>query len=377
MQSRSLDTLQGKPSSISVYRDPYYSLKNTLLLFNGSPGLGSCVRRLWFNGYYSAETVALIFAIIRYCTNLNHLTVPWTALRYGTKDDWSRLLGTSLEQRDPLSLELLAVDLSVKKISDAKNQYDEMPLDSGSVDFSRIERLKIFGNTNFMPITDSDLTAIARTAKNLKEIHITGTSTVTLDGVMALVEASHDSLQVLEHSPLSDDGFEHPKPTLSKDQDHLCKKLPQYPQLRDLSISLPSLCEDIFEDTSVHWRGELQIRAGSLCDHSKDGTKALDHFWSILDQARIFMAVRDQVGEGELDIQLFANSWIFDPRNRQVHGNIELGQALADGSWPQSCSVSSKGPYGQTGLYGKDERPYSCISEEEFAEGLKHGYISF
>ena len=377
MQSRNLDTIQGKPSSISVYRDPYYSLKNTLQLFQGSPGLGTCVRKLWFNGYYSAETVALIFAIIRYCTNLDHLTVPWTTLRYGTKDDWSELLGRGTTQRKPLSLEFLAVDLSAKKISDTRNQCDERPLDSAKVDFSRIERLKIFGNTTFMPITDDDLIAIARTANNLKDIHITGTSTVTIDGVVALVDASPNSLQVLEHSPLSDDGFEHPKPTPSKDHGHLCEKIRQYPQLRDLSISLPSLCEEIFKDTSVHWRGELQIRAASLCNHSGDETEAQDRFWRILDSARAFMATKDQTEDGELDIQLFVNYWIFDPRHRQVHGNIELGQALAHGSWPQSYSISSKGPYGQTGLYGKDERPYSCISEDEFAEGLKQGYISF
>ena len=38
---------------------------------------------------------------------------------------------------------------------------------------------------------------------------------------------------------------------------------------------------------------------------------------------------------------------------------------------------SSKDRMGQTGQYGKDERAYQCIHEEEFLEGLQKGYISF
>lgn len=318
----------------------------------------------------------MIFGIIRHCTHLNHTTIPWTTLRYGTQDDWSQLFARRGQRSWPLSLEFLAVDLSANKISDTRNQFDELPLNSAKVDFSRVQRLKVFGNTNFMPITDNDLVAIARTARNLKEIHITGTSTTSIDGVMALIAASQNHLQVLEHSPLSKDGFEHPNPTSDGFHGHLCDKLLGCPKLRDLSISLPSICEDLFKDSSVQWRGEVQIRAGSLCNHPKSATGVRDGFWRILDIARSLMAVKDQEGT-EIDIQLFINYWIFDPRHGQVHGNIELGQGLSDGSWPSSYSNSSKGPYGQTGLYGKDERPYSCISEEEFTIGLRHGYVSF
>ena len=69
-----------------------------------------------------------------------------------------------------------------------------------------------------------------------------------------------------------------------------------------------------------------------------------------------------------------------------------MGAALSDGLWPAQQTVSSKGPYGQTGLYGKTEEepegeeekyrwgfrgPYSCISEEEFWEGVAKGYVHF
>ena len=349
---------------MSVYRDPYHSLKQILRLFQESPGLGACVHRLWFNGYNSAETVGMMFEILRHCTNLDHLTVPWTTLRYGTKEDWSQLLGRGAKECKPLSLEFLAVDLSTKKISDPRNQHDERPLDFATVDFGRVERLKVFGNTNFMAITNADLIAMARSAKNLKEIHITGTSSVNIDGVISLIEASHRKLRLLEHSPLSKAGFEHPDPTPAiNDQRHLCETLLACHQLTDLSISLPSLCEDLFSNpSSIHWRGEVQIRAGGLCPHRHPNrepepqSKTQTRFWRILDLTRSLMAVNgDHDGAEELDIQLFVNYWIFEPRRGLVHGNIEMGQVLSEGAWPRAWWVSGKGPYGQTGLYGKDE----------------------
>ena len=379
LQSRSLDSLTAEPSSIAVYRDPYLSLRKTAELFASHHTLAVSVRRLWFNGYYTQETNALIFDILRHCSHVSHLTLPWTTLRYGSKEDWSRLLGRGTLDRQPLSLEFLAVDLGEKKIYDLRNQVDHHPLDAVSVDFGKLERLKVFGNANFKPITDNDLFAIARTAKNLREVHITGTCTTTILGVMALVEASRRTLQVLEYSPLAGDGFEHPKASDTQKCGHLCTELLQCPRLQSLSVSLPSVCEHLFQNASVDWRGEVQIRAESLCDYARGEINIRHRFWRILDLARSLMAARKSQHEEEadLDIQLFVNYWIFEPKRSLVHGNIEIGQALSEHTWPDSSSISSKGPYGQTGLYGKDERPYSCISEEAFAEGLRLGYVSF
>jgi hypothetical protein len=377
LQSRTLDSLTLNPSSIAVYRDPYLSLRKTSDLFNRYPTSALCVRRLWFNGYHGLETNALIFSILRYCTNVEHLTLPWTTLRYGSSDEWARLLGRRSDARRPLSLEILAVDLGATKIGDARNHMNKQPLESAMVDFGRVERLKIFGNTNFMPITDDDLLAIARTAKTLREIHVTGTSSVSLDGVMALVNASKHKLQVLEHSPLAKDGFEHPRTLSMQKHGHICERLLECPQLRNLSISLPCLCEQLFADSSINWIGEVQIRAESLCNHPTDRREVRERFWHILDLTRSLMATKNQHHGVELDIQLFINYWIFEPRRSLVHGNIALGQALSDNTWPYTSAVSNMGPYGQTGLYGKDEGPYSCISEEEFREGLSRGYISF
>ena len=68
--------------------------------------------------------------------------------------------------------------------------------------------------------------------------------------------------------------------------------------------------------------------------------------------------------------------WIFEPRKYQVHGNTSLGEILSDGSWPSSKTISSKGPYGHTGVYGKDEGPFSCISEGDYVEGLQRNLLS-
>lgn len=76
------------------------------------------------------------------------------------------------------------------------------------------------------------------------------------------------------------------------------------------------------------------------------------------------------------DTSSLADHWIFEPRYHCVHGNVDLGELLSEQTWPVEKSISSKGPYGQTGLYGKDQGPYSCITESDFIEGLQRSYCS-
>lgn len=222
LESRTLADPSTHPSGIAVYRDPYCSLKKTDSLFRHYPRLASSVRRIWFDGYHGADTKDLIFSIIRNCDCLQYVTLPWTVLRYGSARDWSYVCGPNRRGKSSIeSLELLAVDLKETQTNNAANQVDRKPLlgpllqSSASasasdgvvvvVDFSNLRRLKIYGNSNFMPITDLDLIQIARTAKNLREIHVTRTTTVTLNrGVKALIEASQSSLELVEYSPLSE-----------------------------------------------------------------------------------------------------------------------------------------------------------------------------
>lgn len=381
MQSRTLDTTSTCPSSVAVYRDPYHSLRETVQLFENNPTLASCVRRIWFNGYYGAETNAMIFSILRRCNNLDYLTVPWTALRYGDAEDWARLLGRNVNGRSITSLELLAVNLTQSQISNAVNQVDRKPLDSPRVNLSGLKRLKIFGNSNFMPLTDDDLIAMSQTAANLREIHITGIATVGTGGIAALVDSSDETLELLEHSPLTADGFAHPDPNLLHGQkDHLCRKILKCPRLGTLSLSLPSLCEDFFADSSVNWEGEMQIRISAVCGRHplslKTSDKARNQLWRMLDQARTLMSSREKNGV-ELNIEMFIGNWIFEPRSFLVHGNLKIGETVSDGHWPSEKRQTGKGPYGQTGLYGKADGPYECITEDVFKAGLERWYISF
>ena len=381
MQSRTLHKIQPNFSSIAVYRDPYHSLRKTLQLFESNPALACCVRRISFVGYYGAETNAMIFGILRRCSRLEYVTLPWTALRYGRTEDWSRLLGQNEDRHSISSLELLAVDLKRCQIENASNQIDKKPLSSPRVDFSRLKRLKIFGQSNFMPLTDDDLIAMSYTAVNLRDLHITGTASVTIDGIGALADSSDATLEVIEHSPLTAGGFERPDPnSLQGQKQHLCPKVLQCPRLRNLSLSLPSICEDLFADASVKWSGEVQMRTGTVCGRHplslKTSETARTKFWRILEQARSLMSRREEDGV-ELDIEIFVNNWIFEPRHCRVHGHLDPGRVFSDGQWPPEKSPSSKGPYGQTGLYGKDEGPYEVVSEDVFKQGLSRHYVSF
>ena len=350
-------------------------------LFEANITLASCVRRIWFDGYYGAETNAMIFSILNRCSNLDYLTLPWTALRYGNENDWSRLLGRNDQNRSISSLELLAVDLKCSQILNTSNRVDNKPLNSPHVNFSGLKRLKIFGHSNFMPLVDEDLIAISRTACNLREIHITGTASVTFSGIEALAHSSAGSLRVVEHSPLTADGFAHPDLTLlQKQKDHLCYKIVQCPRLQSLSLTVPSICEDLFANTLVNWHGEVQIRTMTICGHPPLFLKHLPYaqtgFWRILDSARSLISMREKEGV-ELNIEIFVDNWIFEPRCFLVHGDFESRVIASEGLWlPERCH-SSKGPYGQTGLYGKDDSPYESISETNFIGGLEKGYVQF
>jgi hypothetical protein len=144
------------------------------------------IRRMWFGGFYTAKTDEMIFEALRSCTNLTSVTLPWTTLRHLDAKAWRGLL---VGHPTPLrSLELLAVDPTNKQLSDPANHVNLRPLESPHANFSQLRRLKVFGDTTFMPITDRDLFAISRTATQLEEFHLTCISTITIDGTSSSLE---------------------------------------------------------------------------------------------------------------------------------------------------------------------------------------------
>ncbi|KAF2460116.1 hypothetical protein BDY21DRAFT_281410 [Lineolata rhizophorae] len=388
----SLYELVDKPSGTAVYRDPYRSLRHTVKLLERYPELAAKVRRIWFDGFYVAETDVQICSALHACSSLQSVTMPWTTLRHLSGREWKALLGLGPTHTTPLrSLELLAVDLPARQAQDAANQYDERPLETGGVNFSQLRRLKIFGNTDFMPVCDRDLHAISRTATQLEHLHVTGLSTVTVDGVMALVKSSRATIRTLEHSPRADAGFRYPHPghaqttagaTAGATEEHLCEVLTSCPRLTDLSVSLPSMCAALFANRGVRWRGDCQVRAAHLCpvaDHRPNNASAdaLAALADTLAEARGLVAAKAaSVLPDTLNLELFYSDVIFEPHAARVHGDFALAEVSAGGRWPGRKGQSRKGPYGTTGLYGKDEgEMFEMVNEEVYLEGVRRGFV--
>jgi hypothetical protein len=177
-ESKGLAHLHGKPSGVAVYREPYNALKTTAKLVSQNEQAGACIRRLWFDGFHTLETSRSILGVLDNCTFLQSATLPWTTLRYFSAAEWKALLTES----QLTCLELTAIDLKASQVSDERNSIDRQPLQDESVNFANIERLRIAGSTNFKPITDDDLRLIAKTARNLKALHVTGISDISVDG---------------------------------------------------------------------------------------------------------------------------------------------------------------------------------------------------
>jgi len=196
---------------------------------------------------------------------------------------------------------------------------------------------------------------------------------------MAVVQASRKTLRVLEHSPRSDDGFWHPHPGHLSNDEHICSILTSCPKLEDLSISVPSMCPVLFSNMAVRWTGECQVRALALCGDSKcrQSNKSHEELRNTLQQARRLMAAR---GSGylpaNLKLELFFADMIFDPHINSVHGDFQEAELASGDSWPASKQLSRKGPYGSTGLYGKEEEGlFECIDEPDLFAGLARNFV--
>lgn len=366
------------PKGQAVYRDPYANLKQTARLLAALPDVAQHLRRLWFNGFYVAETDRLILDIVAKCSQLELLSVPWTVLRRGTADDWIALLNSRSGTGKPLySLEIQGICLPRDQADDLEADKAPNPLLDPRVDFSTLRRLKCFGNTMHRPIDDADLDAIARTATNLTCLDFTNISTISVAGMLALVKASHSTLQVLEHSPRSSDGFYHPYPGKLESGEHICALLTSLPKMRDLSISIPHICPDLFANHAVNWEGELQVRATDICACGPETSPRvrIETLQKVLSQARELIPARRRLGH-QLTIELFFAGCIFEPEKRLVHGDFSLFAVSSNGLWPRYSQDSTKGPYGSSGTYGKGDNTWDAVLEEEYLYGVSRGWIS-
>ncbi|KAF2628944.1 hypothetical protein BU25DRAFT_338031 [Macroventuria anomochaeta] len=359
-----------RPTGTAVYRDPLASLKQTIKTFNDFPELASKVKRMWFQGFYTPETNRLIADLLRNCRQLASMSIPWTTIRYLDSKTWRTIVpgrGGSLE-----SLEFQCVEPTFQQAAERGNHIIFEPLQS--LDLSQLRRLKLLGDTTFMPITDHDLSAVARTATHLEEFHVTCTSNVTIEGVMAIVKASRDTLRVLEHSPLSQHGFRYPHVGSSSRCEHLCDTLRSCARLRTLSISLPSACADLFTREDARFNGDLQVRALHICGYEGNlpTPAATDALQALLQAARgLVRRGAESCVPRDIYVEVFFVKCIFEPGFGLVHGDFALAQISSNGLWPANMGPSGKGPYGNVGLDDKDEeRPFQCIDEDEFLTGV-------
>nr|POF19912.1 hypothetical protein CFP56_52161 [Quercus suber] len=375
------------PSGQHVYRDPFGTLKRTAKFFASSPCITGHVRRLWFDGFHTAETDRLILSVIASCNELTILSVPWTILRRGTADNWVNVLNNNTGVGKPLhSLELQAVSLPHDQALELAQDTSPSPLADLKVNFSALKRLKIFGNTQNKPITDHDLVAIARTATALECLDITNTSTVSVAGMLALVKASRRTLQVLEHSPRSGDGFFHPFPGRLEPDYHMCTLVASLPRMRDLSLSVPTLCADFFAPAhELQWTGECQVRFAGLCGCFASSSRSslvtsANCLRAVFAAARTLIATRRRMRH-PLAIEIFFAGRIFEPEKRLVHGDFTIPEShvVLSGLARQGDRdrvPSTKGPYGNSGVYEKEEGGgWEVLDEEVYLVALEQGWI--
>ena len=77
----------------------------------------------------------------------------------------------------------------------------------------------------------------------------------------------------------------------------------------------------------------------------------------------------------DLDIEIFFADCIFDPAQKVVHGDFTLSSLISHGLWPRLPAPSGKGPYGSTGLYGKEEGDWERVDEVEWFKGVEGGFV--
>jgi hypothetical protein len=192
--------------------------------------------------------------------------------------------------------------------------------------------MKVFGDTNHIPVIDEDVLAIARTAATKpEEFYLVCNSSTSINSVLAVLDTANKTLRVLEHSPRSRAGFWHPH--LRQDL-HSCTILRDYTKLGTLSISLPSMCANLFSNETVKFTGNLQVRSLHLREHQSShwAPETMHALQKLLHQARTLIQRSSRCKVlYKLYVELFFADSIFEPGSRSVHGDLLLAHAGSNG----------------------------------------------
>lgn len=346
-------------------------LRKTEELLENHPTLSSYIRRIWFDRYYEAKDTAMIFRVLRQCKKLQDLLIPWTALRHGTVADWSSLFGSNAAGPCIISLEIRAKNLPKRcPAVNKENAFSNNALESTTVDFCNLACLRLFGSSRFMSITDEDLITIARTARNLRELHVNA-AYLGSEGIGALINSSQSSLEVLELDGSSQLESKHLEYRNSYSHFQFPRLVAQCPLLRRLRLQSVRTCRDIFACDDIAWSGRVTIYLGvnsSFQVPQLDTDTAI--LYEALDQARHVMNSRVQPDEKSLQIEFFTNGFIFEPRGAQVHGDFPMTHAFRD-PW----LVEKKQSHRNEQMLGYVREFPFCKTEDEFKDGLNKGYV--
>ena len=270
------------------------------------------------------------------------------------------------------SIDFLAVDLKDSLVSADVNHTDNNVLPS--LDLSRITGLKIFGDSNLSPITHDDLITISRTTTSLQEnphhqfhlYHHQRPSRISL-GITHIAKAPR--IQTLLRLGLPTAFLRRISPT----NPHFCT-LVSMSQIRRPSYYSPDGLSGAVLGPSPSTR--LFVYASPEVAYvvpppSTATSQSLLSFWSV----RELLAKMKQ----GLGVEISVGKFLFDTKTRLVHGNYKSAKTVSEMGWGPLEHVPLKGRYGATGLYGDDdiEEEWSAISEEEFWEGVRRGFVKF
>lgn len=164
-----------------------------------------------------------------------------------------------------------------------------------------------------MTITDKDLMAIARTANNLQELHMSNAASLGPKGIGALIRSSRLSLETLELDACSQMEPEQTEQYNDYSRLRIPQLIAQCPHLRSLRLQSVHTCREIFACEDVAWTGKVQIYLGvnrsfEVPQADEDTTT----LFQVLDQARCFMDSRK--GLGHKIVEIVTSRFVFEPR---------------------------------------------------------------
>ena len=307
----SLYEMIDRPRGACISRNPQRGLERTSELLAKFPQVATNVRRLSFDGYIAAETNSLILSIIDSCQNLVALTIPHVVLARCTTEQWIGLLGLASQANEPLRA--LEINIICSTYRPGSLECDDVQIPSDErVTFKHITRLKIFetsGRRSGPIIQDHDLSKISETATNLQSLQLSGSSSTSATAAIALAQASQETLEIFRHRPQS-------KPVGSmcrENTSHGCEQIATLSRLRDLDVSLPTICHVLFARSRARWAGLCLIRFEGFCSplHECSNSDLGEPLKETLAAARCLMSERSRC-RVELRVELSWDVYVFD-----------------------------------------------------------------